>query len=98
MEEVRKRQILYDITYKCVCVCVCVCVYNLKYNTNEPNYEAEADTKTQRTDLRLPREKGLCVGGWTRSLGLIDANYYIWSRQKKRFYFIVQGTIFNILG
>ena len=44
MKEVRKRQILYDITY--VCVCVCVCVYNLKYNTNEPNYEAEADTKT----------------------------------------------------
>ena len=27
-------------------VCVCVCVYNLKYNTNEPNYDAEADTKT----------------------------------------------------
>ena len=41
MEEVRKRQILYDIY-----MCVCVCVYNLKYNTNEPNHEAEADTKT----------------------------------------------------
>ena len=60
MKEVRKRQILYDITY--VCVCVCVCVYNLKYNTNEPNYEAEADTKTERTDLWLPREKGLWRG------------------------------------
>ena len=46
----------------CVCVCVCVCVYNLKYNTNEPNYEAEADTKTERTDLWLPREKGLWRG------------------------------------
>ena len=43
-------------------MCVCVCVYNLKYNTNEPNYEAEADTKTERTDLWLPREKGLWRG------------------------------------
>ena len=35
-----------NIVWYHLCVCVCVCVYNLKYNTNEPNYEAEADTKT----------------------------------------------------
>ena len=41
---------------------------------NESIYEAEMDSQTQRTDLCLPRggEKG-----WTGSLGLADANYYI---------------------
>ena len=47
---------------------------NPKYDTNESIYEAEMDSQTQRTDLCLPRggEKG-----WTGSLGLADANYYI---------------------
>ena len=32
----RERQIPYDITY----------IWNLKYNTNEPRYETEADSRT----------------------------------------------------
>ena len=51
-------------------------MWNLKYDTNEPNYETETDSQTQRTDLSLPR--GREVGeGWIGSLGLVDANYYI---------------------
>ena len=41
----RERQISYDITY----------MYNLKYGTNEPIYETEADPQTERADLWLPR-------------------------------------------
>ena len=41
----RERQISYDITY----------MWNLKYDTNEPIYEQETDSQTQRTDLWLPR-------------------------------------------
>ena len=29
---------------------------NLKYDPNEPIYETEADSQTQRTDLWLPRQ------------------------------------------
>ena len=62
----RERQIPYDITY----------IWNLKYDTNEPIYETETDSRTQRTDFWLPKGSG--VGeGWTGSLGLVDANYYI---------------------
>ena len=32
-------------------------MWNLKYDTNEPIYQAES--RTQRTDLWLPRGKGL---------------------------------------
>ena len=35
----------YDIIY----------MWKLKYNTNEPIYEAETDSQTQRTDLWLVR-------------------------------------------
>ena len=62
----RERQIPYDITY----------MWNLKYGTNESIYKIEADSQIWRTDLWLPRgrEEGM---GWTGSLGLVDANYYI---------------------
>ena len=40
----RERQIPYDNTY----------TWNLKYDTNEPIYETETDSQTQRTDLWLP--------------------------------------------
>ena len=43
-----ERQIPYDITY----------VWNLKYDTNEPIYETEADSWTERTDC------GCHGGGW----------------------------------
>ena len=42
-------------------------MWNLKYDANEPIYEAETDSQTQRTDLWLPRWGG--GGGWTGSLG-----------------------------
>ena len=49
---------------------------NLNYGTNEPIYRTETDAQTERTDVWLPggRRKG---AGWTGSLGLVDANYYI---------------------
>ena len=53
-------------------------MWNLNYDTNELTYEAEADSQTQRTDLWLPRGKGLGEG-WTGNLGLTDANYYIYN-------------------
>ena len=53
----------YDITYMC----------NLKYGTNEPIYKTETDS--QRTGVVA---KGQREGeGWTGSLGLVDANYYV---------------------
>ena len=42
-------------------------------------YKTETDSQTYRTDLWLPRGSGEGVG-WTRSLGLADANYYIQDR------------------
>ena len=62
----REREIPYDIIY----------MWNRKYDTNELIYETETDSQTQKTDLWLPRGRG--VGeGWSGSLGLADANYYI---------------------
>ena len=51
-------------------------MWNLKYDTNEPIYETETDSGTQRTDLRLPRARGLGEG-WSGILGLADVSYYI---------------------
>ena len=45
MKSERERQIPYDITY----------MWNLKYGTNEPIYETETDSQTERTDLWLQR-------------------------------------------
>ena len=62
----REIQIPYDITY----------MWNLKYGTCEPIYKTERDSQTYRTDLWLPG--GMREGvGWTGSLGLVVANYYI---------------------
>ena len=51
-------------------------MWNPKYDTNEPIYETETDSQTQRTDLWLPRG-GRSGGGRTESLALADANYYV---------------------
>ena len=60
-----KRQIPYDIIY----------MWNLKYGINEPIYTIEADSDLQN---RLVVAKGEWEGeGWTESLGLVEANYYI---------------------
>ena len=59
LNEVRKRQIPWDITY----------MWNLKYDTNELIYEIEIDSQTQRTDLLLLRGKN----SWERDgLGVCD--------------------------
>ena len=51
-------------------------MWNLKYDTNKPIYEAETDSRTQRTDWWLPR--GTRAGeGWIGSLGLAEANWHI---------------------
>ena len=44
----RERQIPYDVAY----------TWDLKYDTNELLHKREADSQTERTGLRLPREKG----------------------------------------
>ena len=60
-------------------------MWNLKYDTNELIYETETDSQTQRTDLWLPRGRGVEGAGqgggegWIGNLGLADANYYIWN-------------------
>ena len=56
----------FDITY----------MWNVKYGTNEPIHKTETDSKTQRTDMWLPKGRGEGVE-WTGSLGLVDANDYI---------------------
>ena len=67
MKQVRKRKkIPYDITS----------MWNLKYGTDEPIYKIETDSQTWRIDLWWSRGKGEGVG-WTRSLGLVDADNYI---------------------
>ena len=48
----------YDITY----------MWNLKYDTNEPNYESETDSKIE-SRLVVAKRRGLGKG-WTGSLGL----------------------------
>ena len=51
-------------------------MWHLKYDTNEHIYKTKTDSQIQRTDLWLPRGRG--VGGRRiGSLGLADADYYI---------------------
>ena len=45
----REREILYDIIY----------MRNLKYDTNELIYETETDSQAERTDVWLPRWRGV---------------------------------------
>ena len=47
-------------------------MWHLKNNTNELLYKTETNSKTQKTNLQLPKGKG----GWkTRNMGLTDTNY-----------------------
>ena len=51
----RERQISYDITY----------MWNLKYDTNELIYKTETDSQTWKTNLWLPKGKGVDkLGVW----------------------------------
>ena len=58
------RQIPYDITY----------IWNLVYGRNEPIYRSETDSHTWRLVVAKGEGEGV---GWTGSLGVEDANYYI---------------------
>ena len=51
MKSDRERQI-YDITYMC----------NLKNNTNELIYKTETDLQAEKTNLWLPKGKGVSGG------------------------------------
>ena len=51
-------------------------MWNLKYDTNEPIYETETDSQTQKTYLWLLTGSGEEEGGMG-SLGLVSANYYM---------------------
>ena len=51
-------------------------MWNLKYDTNELIYKTETESQTERVDLYLPRGRGMGEG-WSGSIGLADANYYI---------------------
>ena len=54
-------------------------MWMLKYSTNEVRYrtETDSDSRTWRADLWLPSGRGR--GGVDGSLGLVEANYCIWS-------------------
>ena len=60
----KERQMPYDTTY----------IWNLIYGTNEPFHRKE----THDLENKLVVAKGEGVG-WTGSLGLVVANYCIWS-------------------
>ena len=46
----------------------------IKYETNQPFYQTERNSQMQRIDMCLLRWVG---AGWTESLRLVDANYYM---------------------
>ena len=50
-------------------------MWNLKYGTNEPIYKTETDLQIEYR-LVVAKGEGKVVG-WTGSLRLADANYYI---------------------
>ena len=53
-------------------------MWNLKYDTNELIYKTETDSQTQKTYLWLPVGQGEGEG-WNGSLGLVNANYYVYN-------------------
>ena len=61
-----ERQVPYDITY----------LWNLIYSTNEPFHRKETHGLGEQTCCCQGAGEGV---GQTWNLGLIDANYYIWS-------------------
>ena len=65
LSEISQKENDNDITY----------MWNFKYDTNEPICETETESQTKRTDLRLPRERGLGEG-WRGKLGLADVSFY----------------------
>ena len=71
-------------------------MWNLKYDTNEPIYETETDSQTQRTDLWLPRWRlgEGWIGVWGQQMQTI---IYKMDKKQSPTVYIAQGTIFNML-
>ena len=64
----KEKDKYYDITY----------MWNLKYGTDEPTCTTEtASGREQTCGYRGGGRRGEGEGGWTGSLGLINANYPI---------------------
>ena len=65
MKSERERQIPYDVTY----------MWSLKYGTDKPVYRTERLTDIENGPTAAKGKRG--GGGWTGSLELVDANYYV---------------------
>ena len=61
-----QRQLPYDVTY----------MWNLKQDTNEPIYETETGSQTQKKNSWLPKKKG-GGGGINKGFGRADSIAYI---------------------
>ena len=61
--------------------------------TNDPIYKIETDHSQGEQTCGWQGE-GVGVG-WMRSLGLVDANYYIWNQWALASYCTAQGTVCN---
>ena len=77
----QKEKDKYHITY----------MWNLKYDRNAPIQEAETDSQTEN---RLVIIKGRVREGYTGSLGLVDANYYLLKGWTTRF-LLYTGKIYS---
>ena len=54
-------------------------MWNLKYDTNEPIYDTETDSQTERRDLWLPRGKGGGGGmDWDFGISRCKRSYIGW--------------------
>ena len=80
-----KNKLLYVITY----------MWNLRYDTNELIYKAETDSQAQKTDLWLPKGKGVREINWEYGINRYTLPYT--KQMNNRIYCIAQGTI-NILN
>ena len=64
-------------------------------------YVDSLQNRNRLTDIEnrfvIAEGNGRVGEGWIGSLGLADANYYIWNGYKTGSYCTAQGTIFNVL-
>jgi len=64
-------------------------MWNLKYDTDEPICRTETHTDKD-SRLVVAKVRGYGGVGWTRSLGLVDVNYYIYFLSIFYCYFPIQ--------
>ena len=58
-------------------------MWNLKYDTNEPNYKTKTDSQTYKTDLWLTRGRG-AGGGMDWEVGVSRCKLFYLYRMDKR--------------